>query len=503
MLEPSVEEEAWSPKLAETVAATMTRDIMRRGWKVGELLGSEAELSKRYKVSRWVMREAISIAEHDGLVEIRRGRNGGIAIAAPALETIGSSIRSFLEVGRVSGRHLTEARALLESLAMSLASSRLDDALIERLRAASAKGEKVTNENSLELAYELLREILYAADNEILRVFTYALAQVTADLALRRGVSEAALRKAGVALTKFRRQQIEAIVAADRERMNQLVREHLEVAAGLVKAAPRATANPRLIDLTRALITNRATDAPRRLKRTEEITQTLQAEVIANNWPADHLLGSEGDLMARFGVSRSVLREGVRPLERLGIVSMRRGPSSGLRVTRPDPQAIIRSVTLYLNHAQVPQRSIHDILRVLELAAIGGAMTLDPAQREARIAAIEATLARAQKPTVERLERMMGAFYFALASLTPNPVVSLFMRILSESGTFHWPERVTPDILQKTLDGLRSRITALLDAIRAGDENLARRRMMELRKLDVAFGLKLRAPDSLRGDAGD
>ena len=58
MQEPSVEEETWYPKMAETVAATMTRDIMRRGWKVGEMLGSEAELSKRYKVSRWVMREA-------------------------------------------------------------------------------------------------------------------------------------------------------------------------------------------------------------------------------------------------------------------------------------------------------------------------------------------------------------------------------------------------------------------------------------------------------------
>jgi DNA-binding FadR family transcriptional regulator len=281
--------------------------------------------------------------------------------------------------------------------------------------------------------------------------------------------------------------------------MNQLGREHLEVAASLVKAAPRATANPKLIDLTRALITSKGgTEAPRRLKRTEEITQTLQAEVIANNWPADHLLGSEGDLMARFGVSRSVLREGIRPLERLGIVSMRRGPFSGLRVTRPDPQAIIRGVTLYLNHAQVPQRSIHDILRVLELSAIAGAMTLDPAQRESRIAAIETTLAKIQKPTVDRLERLMNEFYVALASLAPNPVVSLFMRILSEVGQFQWPERVTGEVLQKTLDGLKTRIGALLDAIRSGDENLARRRMMELRKLEVAFGLKLRSPDSLR-----
>lgn len=491
-------ESAWSPKLAEKVAATMTRDIIRRGWNVGELLGSEAELAIRYGVSRWVIREAISIAQADGLVEIRRGRNGGLAVAAPALDAIGSSIRSFLEVGRISGRHLTDARVLLESLAMALAAARLDDRRIERLRAASARAEHVDAGNSVELAYELLREILEAAGNDALTVLAYALSQVTADLALRRGVPEATLRKAAISLVQFRREQIEAIIAYDRDRAGRLVREHLEVAARLTAGAAQGKVNPRLIDLTKVLIAGNGTaQPPRRLKRSEEIAQTLQAEIVANNWPADHLVGSEADLMARFGVSRSVLREGIRPLERLGIVSMRRGPSSGLRVTRPDPQAIIRSVTLYLNHAKLPQRAIQDILRVLELAAVSGAVTLEPAEREARAAAVEAVIARVTKPSVERLERMMNEFYVALAKFTPNPVIALFMRILGETESLQWPPKPSEAVLQKTLEGLRSRIGALLEAVRAGDESLARKRMMELRRVEVAFGMKLRSPDSL------
>lgn len=493
-------EAAWSPKLAEKVAATMTRDIIRRGWNVGELLGSEAELATRYGVSRWVMREAISIAEHDGLVEIRRGRHGGLAVAAPALETIGSSIRSFLEVGRISGRHLTDARVLLESLAMSLAAARLDDRRIESLRAASAEAANVELANSVETSYALLRNILDIAGNDALTVLAYALAQVTADIALQRGVQESALRKAGLGMVKFRREQIEAVIAYDAEKATRLVREHLEVAARLMSDGARGKANPKLIDLTRALIVDRrGARPPRRIKRSEEITQTLQAEIVRNNWPADHLVGSEADLMARFGVARSVLREGIRPLERLGIVNMRRGPSSGLRVTRPDPQAIIRSVTLYLNHAKLPQRAIQDILRVLELEAVSGVMTLTQAERDSRATEMEAVLARVSRPTIDRLEKMMSEFYSALARFTPNPVVSLFMRILGESETFKWPPKPSEAILQKTLDGLRARIAALIEAVRAGDENLARRRMMELRRVEVAFGMKLRSPDSLVG----
>lgn len=494
---PAADAERAPPKLAEQVAARIAKEIIRRSWKVGELLGAEAELAKRYGTSRWVMREAISIAEHDGLIEIRRGRNGGIAVAAPALDTIGSSIRGYLNVSRVSGRHLTEARALLESLAMSLAAARLDNARIERLRAAAARAEAADEANSLDLAYGLLHEILAAAGNDALTAFAYALSQCTADMALRRGVPEHALRKAAVTLVGFRRQQIEAIIAYDRDLANRLVREHLEIMARLVGAAPRGTANPLLLDMTRSILYGGdGQRPPRRLKRGEEITLTLQAELVGNNWPEDHTIGSETGLMTRFGVSRSVLREAIRPLERLGVVEMRRGKNSGLKVTRPDPQSIIRSVVLYLNYARVPQQSVQDILRVLELSAVSAAAELAAPERSARVAALS-SLVGALKPATAPLGPLMRQFYAALAQLTPNLVIELLLRILGGSLVTAWPEDLGEATLARTWQALRERFGALLDALEAGDANLARRRMMELRKLDPAFGTAIKSPEEL------
>src|SRR5947208_310516 len=86
------------PKLAQRIAAQLEREIIEDGWQVGQLLGSEAQLTERLGVSRWVVREALSIAQRDGLLEVRRGRGGGILVAAPALDTVGSSIRSYLGV---------------------------------------------------------------------------------------------------------------------------------------------------------------------------------------------------------------------------------------------------------------------------------------------------------------------------------------------------------------------------------------------------------------------
>src|SRR5688572_15320065 len=116
--EPDGGEILRQPKLAHRIAVGLEKDIIRSGWKVGEVLGSEADLAKRHGVSRWVMREAMSIAERDGLIAIRRGRKGGIFVAAPALEAVGSAIRSYLGVCRVSSDELNETRLVLESLAM-------------------------------------------------------------------------------------------------------------------------------------------------------------------------------------------------------------------------------------------------------------------------------------------------------------------------------------------------------------------------------------------------
>src|SRR5690349_11753302 len=57
----------------------------------------------------------------------------------------------------------------------------------------------------------------------------------------------------------------------------------------------------------------RANGRPR--KAAEALARRIQAEVIADGWHVGAYLGSEPDLLARYDVSRSVLREAIRLLE--------------------------------------------------------------------------------------------------------------------------------------------------------------------------------------------
>ncbi|HEV7792184.1 MAG TPA: GntR family transcriptional regulator, partial [Pseudonocardia sp.] len=57
-------ERAGTGKLAARVARQIEQDVLRTGWPVGEVLGSETELRERYQVSRAVLREAIRLVEH-------------------------------------------------------------------------------------------------------------------------------------------------------------------------------------------------------------------------------------------------------------------------------------------------------------------------------------------------------------------------------------------------------------------------------------------------------
>ena len=75
-------------KLGEVLAERIEDEIIERGWPVGQVLGSEADLIEKYDVSRAVFREAMRIVDHHGVAEMRRGPGGGLVVAAPDLEAV-------------------------------------------------------------------------------------------------------------------------------------------------------------------------------------------------------------------------------------------------------------------------------------------------------------------------------------------------------------------------------------------------------------------------------
>ena len=76
--------------------------------------------------------------------------------------------------------------------------------------------------------------------------------------------------------------------------------------------------------------------APRdNAKLAEHVAAQIRGDIIAKGWPVGQVLAAEPELIERYGVSRSVLREAVRIVEYLGVARMRQGPGGGLVVTTP------------------------------------------------------------------------------------------------------------------------------------------------------------------------
>jgi DNA-binding FadR family transcriptional regulator len=121
-------------KRAEQLAAEIEREIIERGWKVSESLGTEEELLGRHRVSRAVLREAIRILEHRMVARMKPGPGGGLIVAEPREDFVWDVVDLYLEYRGVTAKDIFEARLTLESATVELAARRIDEEGIASLR---------------------------------------------------------------------------------------------------------------------------------------------------------------------------------------------------------------------------------------------------------------------------------------------------------------------------------------------------------------------------------
>jgi DNA-binding FadR family transcriptional regulator len=164
----------------------------------------------------------------------------------------------------------------------------------------------------------------------------------------------------------------------------------------------------------------------------------------------------------------------VRLLEYHQVARMRRGPGGGLVVTAPEPDASIDSMALYLDYRGVSPEHLRVVRDAIELGTLREVMARrDDPQVPARL---EAAIARTGEPTAPG---RTGAdhFHTELAELSGNPVLVLFLRILTELWSRHTANTPSPQPgpdAAATVEEVHRRI---LQALLDGDESVARRRM--------------------------
>jgi len=89
-------------KAAHAIAAEFRGQIARGELGDGDPLPVENELVEELGVSKGVVREALRILEHEGLVEVRRGLGGGPFVRHPSIGHAANAMGVYLQIGNVA-----------------------------------------------------------------------------------------------------------------------------------------------------------------------------------------------------------------------------------------------------------------------------------------------------------------------------------------------------------------------------------------------------------------
>jgi GntR family transcriptional regulator, transcriptional repressor for pyruvate dehydrogenase complex len=210
--------------------------------------------------------------------------------------------------------------------------------------------------------------------------------------------------------------------------------------------------------------------------RASELTDRLAGEITGQRIAPGARLPTEQEMMATFGVSRTVVREAVAALRAEGLVETRQGV--GAFVTRDVQRRPFR-----IEPAEM--RSIPDVLNVMELRtgveieAAGIAAERRTATARTRIEralqAFDAAVARGEAAVDEDFR-----FHQAIAEATRNPQFGRFLEFL---GRFLIPRQSVrvglqrPQDLKSYLQHIQAEHRRIYEAIRDGDAAAAQRAM--------------------------
>jgi len=492
-------EDGRADKRASKIAREIEADIVRRGWTIGESLGSEHALQQRYEVSRSVLREAVRLVEHHQVARMRRGPNGGLLICEPDAGPATRAVVIYLEYLGTTLGDLLNARLVLEPLAASLAAERIDEAGIDKLRAVLRAEEQwkpglpaPRNEFHIALAQQ--------SKNPVLQLFIDVLMRLTARYARKSQADSAG--EAIEAVDQMHNDHSEivaAVTAGDSARAKTLSERHVAAVTAWLQEHQPGDDAPRNGTLKSRGSRGSRVRKPRGLSRlnleaprgklAEVLAATIVDDIATSGWQVGSVFGTETELLERYRVSRAVLREAVRLLEYHAIAQMRRGPGGGLVVTKPEAQASIDTIALYLQYRQ-PSRE--DLRCVRDAIEIDNVAKVVKRRSESEVATFLKTHGATYQAThrsefdkdchetaddVRKAAVEEFRFHVGLAQLAGNALLDLFLRIIVELFRRHWSSTGQALPTWSEVVAVEHAHLRILEAIGDGDDSLARYRI--------------------------
>ena len=403
------------PKLSLIIARRIEDEIAALGWPVGEVIAFERELMDRFEVSRAALREAIRIVEFTGAAHMRRGPGGGLMVSEPRMEAVATAAGVYFASLGVTVQQIHDAWHPLVEHCVVLATLRGDADGVRRV-VAHMDGMAAYRRLGADDFVELSGQVVALAGNPVLTLFAAAIGEVAARKL--RGTSATAspplaLDDALQQLQEYRR-LVEAIAARDEtETLTRIGAINRALGRQLQEPAAPASTEPTAVDPNGTLA--------------KRIAGLICDDIEHAGWNTGTLLGSEAELIDRYNVSRSVLREALRILELQGAVATRRGPGGGIFVAQPDSSGIVHAARVVMQFQGVNSSDIWEAREAVEEVCIR--LVTERLDDEAAD-----TLQRALdfEDRSDEWAITEHVVHRALAEATGNPPMVLFVQALAE-----------------------------------------------------------------------
>ena len=174
-----------------------------------------------------------------------------------------------------------------------------------------------------------------------------------------------------------------------------------------------------------------AAGAPWR-RRWEGIAEHIELMVLSGEVPDGGRLPSERDLMERFGVGRSSVREALFALQKRGVISVT--PGAVARAAHPSPHILVDELSSIARHMLARPEGMRHFQHARALLEVG--LAREAAQRIASEDLVELGAAlvanEAAIGDLERFQRTDLEFHLVIAKSSRNPIFVALHNAMSE-----------------------------------------------------------------------
>lgn len=145
--EPELQLEAVEqPRAHEYVAEQLRREMALRVLDPREPLPAERDLARTFRVSRATVQRALTLLEGEGLVQRRRGRNGGTFVVTQATEPVSKVFVESLRRNRGLIEETLAYRAEVEPAAAALAAAEAEEEELDAIERAAQLSTDATDD---------------------------------------------------------------------------------------------------------------------------------------------------------------------------------------------------------------------------------------------------------------------------------------------------------------------------------------------------------------------